>query len=101
MPPVFSLPSFLRRAPNALLKTSFASHPGFIDFDWATISERRVDPLLERCMEMPAADRERLLRIFRRVEMLANSEGNQVLIEAARDANEEIARQLGAMGSSR
>ena len=101
MPTVFSLPSFLRRAPNALLKTFFASYPTFTDFDWETVSERRVEPVLERYMEMPAADRERVLRIFRRVELLANSEGSQVLIEAARDDKEEIALKLGAMGSSR
>lgn len=101
MPTVFSLPSFLRRAPNALLKTFFAAFPAFNDLDWETVSERRVDAVLERYMEMPAADRERVLRIFRRVEMLANSEGSLVLIEAARDCNAEIALQLGAMGSSR
>jgi hypothetical protein len=101
MPAVFSLPSFLRRAPNALLKNFFAAFPAFNDLDWETVSERHVDAVLERYMEMPAGDRERVLRIFRRVEMLANSEGSLVLIEAARDANEEIALQLGAMGSSR
>ena len=101
MPIVFSLQSFLRRAPNALLKTFFTSYPTFTDFDWEAVSERRVDPILERFAEVPAADRQRALRTFRRVEMLANSEGSQVLIEAARDTNEEIAVQLGAMGSSR
>ncbi|MDR3719103.1 MAG: hypothetical protein P4K98_09895 [Bryobacteraceae bacterium] len=101
MPTVFSLPSFLRRAPNTLLKDFFASYPTFTDFNWDTVSERRVDPVLERFMQLPAAERERVLRIFRRVEALADSEGSQVLIEAARDINEEIAATLATMGSSR
>lgn len=101
MPGVFSLPSFLRRAPNALLKNYFATYPAFTDFDWESVSERRVESVFERCMAMPVADRERVLRTFRRVETLANSEGSTVLIEAARDEEEEIALQLSAMRSSR
>jgi hypothetical protein len=101
MPTIFSLPAFLRRAPNALLRSFFESYPAFAGFDWTTVSERRVDPVLECYMELPSADRERVLRIFRRVEALANSEGSQVLIEAARDENAEIAARLGAMGNSR
>ena len=101
MPAIFSLPSFLRRAPNALLKSFFSAYPAFTDFDWGSVRERHIEPILEQFRELPPADRQRALRVFRHVEMLANSEGSQVLIEAARDENEEIAATLAAMRSSR
>lgn len=94
MPNVFNPIAFLRRVPNPLLERFFSAFPAFADFDWSGISERHVDPVLHQCNTMPPADCARIFRTFRQVESLATSLGTQVLIEAARDVDLDIAREI-------
>lgn len=94
MPNLFNPLSFFRHAPNASLQQFFSTIPAFDGFEWSSVSERRVDPILDRCNSIPSAECARIFRIFRMVESLANPMGTQVLIEAARDVNLEIAQAI-------
>jgi hypothetical protein len=96
VPNIFNPLSFFRHVPNPLLERFFSSVPAFAGFDWSTVTERRIDPILERCNAIPPAECARIFRIFRTVESLANPIGTQVLIEAAHDVDLDIAEAIAA-----
>lgn len=97
MPNVFNPLSFFRHVPNPLLERFLSSFPDFAGFDWSVVTERRVEPVLDRCHAMPPAECARIFRIFRMVDSLANPIGTQVLIEAAHDVDLDIAEAIAAM----
>jgi len=94
VPTIFNPLSFFRHVPNALLEQFFSSVPAFVGFDWAAVSEHRVEPIYQRCNLIPPDECARLFNIFRAVESLANPVGTQVLIEASRDVDSDIAAEI-------
>lgn len=100
MPTIFNPLSFFRHVPNALLEQFFSSVPAFEGFDWTAVSRRRVESIYERCNLIPPPECARIFNVFRTVESLANPIGTQVLLEAARDIDVEIAAQIAAMPSA-
>ena len=60
MPNIFNLLSFFRHVPNSLLERFFLSFPAFAGFDWSAVTERRVEPVLDRCHTMLPAECARL-----------------------------------------
>lgn len=94
MPNLFNPLSFFRHVPNASLEQFFSSVPAFDGFDWSSVSERRIEPIMDRCNSIPSAECARVFRIFRMVESLANPIGTQVLVEAARDIDLDIAHAI-------
>jgi len=91
VPIIFNPLSFFRHVPNASLEQFFSSVPAFEGFDWSSVSERRVEPIYERCNLIPPAECARIFNVFRTVESLSTPIGTQVLIEAARDIDIEVA----------
>jgi len=100
VPTIFNPQSFFRHVPNALLEQFFSSVPAFAGFDWSSVSERRVEPIYERCNLIPPAECARIFNVFRTVESLANPLGTQVLIEAARDIDVDVAAEIAAQASA-
>ena len=96
MPKVFNPLSFFRHVPNPLLQRFFSSVPAFDGFDWSSVSNWRVEPIIERCNMIAPAESTRIFNLFRMVESLANPGGTQVLIEAARDIDLDVAAEIGA-----
>jgi hypothetical protein len=99
VPTVFNPLSFFRCVPNALLKEFFSSVPAFEGFDWSAVSERRVEPIYEKCNLIPPAECARIFNIFRMAETLANPVGTQVILEAARDIEVELAAEIVKMNA--
>ncbi len=100
MPAFFDLPSFFRRVSHPLLKRFFFNTPAFLDFDWAAVSARKPDPILHRFKEMTPDERQKAFQVFRRAESLASSMGTQVLIEASRDKDGDVAGKIAAMNNA-
>lgn len=96
----FDLPAFFRRVSRSHLQRFFNPYPEFDDFDWASVSPRKIDPVLKRYAALPAAEAEAAFRTFRRIDALANSAGTQALIEAARGKAGNISSELSAMRSA-
>lgn len=96
MPGIFNPLTFFRHVPNALLEQFFSSVPAFSGFDWAGLSERRVQPIHDLCNTLPPGESTRIFNICRTAESLANPTGTQVLIEAARDMDIEVAVEMAA-----
>jgi hypothetical protein len=94
VPTLFNPLSFLRHVPNSSLQQFFASVPAFAGFDWNSVSERRVEPIMDRCNDIASPECTRIFRVFRMVESLANPVGTQVLVEAARDIDLDIAQAI-------
>lgn len=97
---IFNPLSFFRRMPRQTLIQFLSPYPGFAGFDWESVGERRVEPIMDQCNSMPHAACARIFRIFRMVESLATPTGTQVLIEAARDIDLEIAEVIAAKKNS-
>jgi len=93
---IFNPLSFFRHVPKGLLQEFFSSVPAFDGFDWTAVSERRIEPIYERCHLIPPSESARIFNLFRTVESLANAIGTQTLIEAARDIDLDIAAELPA-----
>ena len=100
MPTILNPLSFFRHVPNALLEQFFSSVPAFEGFDWSAVSRRRVESIYERCNLIPPTECARIFNVFRTVESLANPIGTQVLLEAARDIDVDIAAEIAAMPSA-
>ena len=101
MPAFFDLPSFVRRVSNPLLERFFSGAPAFADFDWTSVSARRIEPILQRFNTLPPMERHRAFEVFRRAESLATSIGTQVLIESIRGKDDAVARKLATMKNPR
>lgn len=100
MPGIFNPLSFFRHLPNALLEQFFSSVPAFTGFDWSAVTRRHVESIYERCNLIPPTECARIFNVFRTVESLATPSGTQVLLEAARDIDIDIAAELSAKASA-
>ena len=96
----FDLPSFFRRVSNPLLDRFFSTAPTFVDFNWAAVSPRKIEPILSRFNAMTPEQRREAFRVFRRAESLASSKGTRALIEASREVDDGVAGKLAAMGNA-
>ena len=97
----FDLPSFFRRVSNPLLQRFFADAPAFSGFDWAAVSARKIEPILQSFHALTPEERREAFHVFRRAESLASSMGTQVLIEAGREKDAGLAGKLAAMNNAR
>lgn len=93
----FDLPSFFRRVSNPLLQRFFSTTPAFHDFDWASVSARNTEPILQRFNAMSTEPRQAAFQVFRRADSLASSMGTQYLIEACREKDDGVAVKLASM----
>lgn len=96
---IFNPLSFFRCVPNELLAEFFSSLPAFDGFDWSAVSERRIEPIYERCNLIPPAECARIFNIFREAELLASQIGTQAILEAARDMDVEFAAEVAEMNA--
>ncbi len=95
MPVIFNPLSFFRHVPDASLQQFFSSVPAFDGFDWSAVTERRIEPVYERCNLIPPDECARIFNVFLTIESLANPGGTQALLEAARDIDVEVAAEIG------
>lgn len=93
----FDLPAFFRRISSPNLQRFFSTNPTFQDFDWSTVSPRKIDSLLKRFNSLPPEEREETLRTLREVASLATPAGTQALIEASRQKPGNIPATLSGM----
>jgi hypothetical protein len=100
MSSIFDLPAFFRRVSCSHLQRFFHPYPEFDDLDWASVSPRKIAPVLKRFAALPPVEGEAALRLFRQIDSLGNSAGTQVLIEAARGKADDIPSALSAMRSA-
>jgi len=94
VPVVFNPLSYFRHVPNALLQQFFSSVPAFDGFDWSAVTERRIEAVYERCNLIPPDECARIFNVFLTIESLANPNGTQALLEAARDIDVEVAAEI-------
>jgi hypothetical protein len=100
VPSIFNPLSFFRHVPNALLEQFFSSVPAFAGFDWSAVTERRIEAVYERCNLILPDECARIFDVFCMIESLANPASTQVLMEAARDIDVEVAAEIaGKMGA--
>ena len=86
----------VEKTPNALLQNFFATVPDFAGFDWKSLAENDVEPILQR-VRTSAEPHRRLIGVrFRQVHALADPHGTTVLIAAAGDHGLSIAGELAA-----
>jgi hypothetical protein len=87
---------FFKRAPHAALQKYFVERGHLLDFDWSTISPRKVEALLERWLGLDAETRGTMVSDFSDIKLLATPTGKvQILDEAEfHEAADEIRKQL-------
>lgn len=69
----FTTRSFMRNAPNVLLRDFFERREDLCDFDWDSLtSETKIEPLHRAFMEMPDDQRKTVEGIFRHVHDLSH-----------------------------
>ncbi len=77
------LPQFFRRAPHEWLQRYFGSRGVLDDFDWTTVSVRKVDELVEAWLRLSEAERTLMLEDFFNIKMLATPAGKLQMIDEA------------------
>jgi hypothetical protein len=100
VPAFFDLPTFFRRVSNPLLQRFFADTPAFTDFDWRSVSARKIEPILHRFNALTQEQRRTAFHVFHRAESLASPLGTRVLIEASRNKGGDVAGKLAAMNNA-
>jgi len=95
----YSLRSFLRNAPNALLRRYLTDKGIGSDLGWDSLGETQVGPILEAIERAPAEVRVEVERSFRDVNEMATEGGIQTIIDEGRHPQHRIdlAETLGKM----
>ena len=86
----YSLRSFLRHAPNALLQRYLENHGLGQDIDWEEFSETHVDPIVREIGEAEENARTRIEGDFRLINSMATEGGVQTIIDESREFPDRI-----------
>ncbi len=97
----YQLKSFLRSAPNELLRRYLADHNIGADIDWDSIKETQIGPIVEALADAPESVRCQVETDFRDIEAMATDGGAQTLLEEAEfhGRKAEFSRAFGATQS--
>ncbi|TXL78254.1 hypothetical protein FHP25_08685 [Vineibacter terrae] len=79
----FSIPSFFRQVPNALLRRCFVAHGLLVDFDFEAMPETRPNKLLEAWRTLPDAVRNEMEAEFTEVFDMACEKGARAILDEA------------------
>jgi hypothetical protein len=95
----YSPKTFLRHAPNSLLKRYLDSQGVFPDVDWDSLEETEIDQIFETIAEAPDAIRSQIHSDFQDINEIATEGGIKNIIEEARVPQHdiELAEILGNM----
>jgi hypothetical protein len=90
----YSLRSFLRNAPNALLQPYLAERGIGTGLDWKSMKETKIDPIFEAIQAAPEGPRAEVDRDFREIDALATEGGRRAIIEEGAFHGLELAESL-------
>ncbi len=79
----YSIKSFLRNTPNALLARYFAARGVLQDFDFTAIKETKIEPLFDAWMALPEAQRAPMEVDLRAIGDMSNEKGVKAIIDEA------------------
>jgi hypothetical protein len=97
----YSTRSFLRHAPNSLLRRYLRRRRITKDLDWGSLRETQIDIIFEAIQSAPEGRRARIESDFRDIEEMATEGGIKTIIDEARDPVHglDLTEELGAMES--
>ena len=90
----YTITSFFRQMPNALLKRYFAKRGLLTDFDFEAMKETKIDPLMEAWLGLPAEQRKEMEAEFREIFELSCEKGAKAIIDEARWQLRETPKSL-------
>lgn len=79
----YSLKSFLRKAPNSLLKRYLAGHRIGLDLQWDSINESKIEPIFEAIEAASDENRAEINADFGDIEAMATDGGVKTIIDEA------------------
>ena len=79
----FSIPSFFRQVPNALLGRYFAQQGLMGDLDFASVSETKPEAIFEAWLQLPETERNRIDAEFRVIFDLSCEKGFKAILDEA------------------
>ncbi|MCE5216053.1 hypothetical protein LLH03_03375 [bacterium] len=85
----YSLRTFLRKAPNALLQSYLTERLG-IEIPWHRLSETSVDEIITAIENAPEASRRQAENAFRDIHDMADGNGRRLFIEEGRDSHHNV-----------
>lgn len=80
----YTLKAFLRSAPNDMLEHYFKNAGLLADFDFGTLTPRKIDPLFERIQSLRATERRKVDADFQDIFALTYEGGVKLLLNEAR-----------------
>jgi hypothetical protein len=95
----YSLRSFLRHVPNALLQRYLQSNDLGHEIDWGEVSETQVNPIVHEIGEAPENYRAQIESDFRLIHSMATEGGLQTIIDESREfpGRIDLTESLGLM----
>lgn len=84
MPSHFSVPSFFRKTPNALLKRYFVERGVLRDFDFEALAETRPRPLMEVWLGLPDEVRAPMEADFQGIFDVSSEKGYRAILDEAK-----------------
>lgn len=97
----YSLKSFLRQAPNELLRRHLDAHGVGRELPWAQLTQGSIEPIYREIEGHEEKVRQPIECAFHDIMKMANEAGVRMIIEEGRDRhhNLDLADRLGEMGS--
>lgn len=86
----YSQKSFLRQAPNKLLKQYLARHSIGLGITWDNLKEMNIDSIYRAVQEAPESIQREIDADFREIDALADDGGARTLIEEGRDEHHGV-----------
>ena len=80
----YTITSFFRQVPNALLKRYFQQRGVLADLDFDGMKETKIEPLMEAWLALPAEQRKEMEAEFREIFELSCEKGVKAIIDEAR-----------------
>ena len=75
--------NFFRKAPREFLRRYFAQYGGLLEFDWASLTIRNINPLHEAWLLLADELQLRMIADFRDIDLLSNATGKLAIIDEA------------------
>jgi hypothetical protein len=97
MPGQYSLRSFFRSVPGALLKRHLGGHDQFAAVDWSRLEKPDVEELVAAWDELPEAERTRGDADFRDIWSLADELGESAVFQEAQFHGEDLTDTFAKM----
>ena len=75
--------NFFRKAPREFLRRYFAQYGGLLEFDWASLTIRNINPLHEAWLLLADELQLHMIADFRDIDLLSNATGKLAIIDEA------------------